>query len=108
MQTKPALLMPDARHPADPAVTLPKKQRKSICILDEAVVGTVSDGQHAGRTSSGICGWPGKWLHDRPLRDVMQGTLKLCWSMEQVVARQSQSLVVAARVLLFLLSAASC
>ena len=49
MQTKPALLMPDARHSADPAATLPKNQRKSICILDEAVVGTVSDGQHAAQ-----------------------------------------------------------
>ena len=46
MQTKPVLLMPDDRHPADQAVTLPKKQRKSICILDEAVVGRISDGQH--------------------------------------------------------------
>jgi len=45
MQTKPALLMPDDRHPADQAVTLPEKQRKSICILDEAVVGKISDGQ---------------------------------------------------------------
>ena len=47
MQTKPASLMPDDRHPADQAVTLPEKQRKSICILDEAVVGKISDGQHA-------------------------------------------------------------
>ena len=46
MQTKPVLLMPDDRHPADQAVTLTKKQRKSICILDEAVVGKISDGQH--------------------------------------------------------------
>ena len=37
--------MPDDRHPADQAVTVPKKQRKSICILDEAVVGKISDGQ---------------------------------------------------------------
>jgi len=45
MQTKPALLMPDDRHPADQTVTLPKKQRISICILDDAVVGEISDGQ---------------------------------------------------------------
>ena len=38
--------MPNDRHPADQAVTLPRKQRISICILDEAVVGTLSDGQH--------------------------------------------------------------
>jgi len=44
--------MPDARHPADQAVTLPKKQRKSICILDEAVVGKISDGQHARSASA--------------------------------------------------------
>jgi hypothetical protein len=45
MQTKPVLLMPDDRHPADQAVTVPKKQRKSICILEEAFVGRISDGQ---------------------------------------------------------------
>ena len=48
MQTKPALRMPDDRHLADQAVTLPKKQRKSICILDEFFVGKISDGQHWG------------------------------------------------------------
>jgi hypothetical protein len=46
MQTTPALLRPDDRHPADQAVTLPKKPRKSICILDEFFVGKISDGQH--------------------------------------------------------------
>jgi hypothetical protein len=46
--------MPDARHSADQAVTLPKNQRKSICILDEAVVGTVSDGQQGLSTVEGI------------------------------------------------------
>jgi len=41
--------MPDDRHPADQAVTVPKKQRKSICILEEAFVGRISDGQQPGR-----------------------------------------------------------
>jgi hypothetical protein len=39
----------------------------------------------------------GKLVHDKPLRDVMQGRLKLCWSMEQVVVHQSQGLVAAVR-----------
>ena len=51
MQTKPVLLMPHDRHPADQAVTVPKKQRKSICILDEFFVGKISDGQHSIRTT---------------------------------------------------------
>jgi len=38
--------MPDDRHPADQAVTLPKKQQKSVCILDEFFVGKISDAQH--------------------------------------------------------------
>ena len=46
---KRALLMPDDRHPADQTVTLPKKRRKSICILDEFFVGKISDGQHHPR-----------------------------------------------------------
>jgi hypothetical protein len=40
--------MPDDRHLADQAVTLPKKHGKSICILDEFFVGKISDGQHWG------------------------------------------------------------
>jgi len=46
MPTTPALFMPDDRHPADQAVTLPKKQRNPICILDEFFFGKISDGQH--------------------------------------------------------------
>ena len=52
MQTTPALPMPEDRHPADQAVTLPKKQRKSICILDEFFVGKISDGQQVGARQS--------------------------------------------------------
>jgi hypothetical protein len=48
MPTTPAQFMPDDRHPADQAVTMPKKQRKSICILGEDVVGKISDGQQVG------------------------------------------------------------
>jgi len=60
MQTKPALLMPDDRPAADQAVTLPKKQRKSICILDEAVVGTVPSRHRHGApaTSTVTRFWP--------------------------------------------------
>jgi hypothetical protein len=47
MQTKPAFFMPAGRHPADQAVTLPRKRRRSICILDEAIVGKIGDGQQA-------------------------------------------------------------
>jgi len=55
----PALLMPDDHHPAYQAVTLPKKQRNSICILDEAVVGRISDGQ-PGPDSSGAADLGGR------------------------------------------------
>jgi hypothetical protein len=38
--------MPNDRHRADQAVTLPRKPPISICILNEAIVGTPSDAQH--------------------------------------------------------------
>jgi hypothetical protein len=37
--------MPNDRHRADQAVTLPRKPPISICILNEAIVGTPSDAQ---------------------------------------------------------------
>jgi hypothetical protein len=40
--------MPNDRHRADQAVTLPRKPPISICILNEAIVGTPSDAQHHG------------------------------------------------------------
>jgi len=56
MPTTPALSMPDDRHPADQAVTLPNKQRNPICILDEFFVGKISDGQQTV-TSCSPCHW---------------------------------------------------
>ena len=38
--------MPNDRHLADQAVTLPTKPPISICILDDGVVGRLGDGQH--------------------------------------------------------------
>jgi hypothetical protein len=40
--------MPNHRHPADEAVTLPTKPAIPICILNDAVICRVNDGQQHG------------------------------------------------------------